>query len=84
MILEFLYKFIHTVNFKNLDNPKSTLVEHAADLEVGASVLVVSFRLGANPLEMVDFILDFVGLDIAKDDARKMTTSSMVREKPPR
>jgi len=40
------------------------------DLEVGATVLVASARVGINPLEIVDFALGFVGLDIAGDDPK--------------
>ncbi len=37
------------------------------DLDVGAS-LIVGVHGGFNPVEMVDFILGFVGIDIADDD----------------
>ena len=44
------------------------------DLQVGATVLVVSARVGVNPLEIVDFALGFVGLDIAGDDPKSHKT----------
>ena len=37
------------------------------DLDVGAS-LIVGVHAGVNPVEMVDFVLGFVGIDIADDD----------------
>jgi hypothetical protein len=40
----------------------------ASDLQVGATFLLVGARVGFNPLEFVDFVLGFVGLDIAGDD----------------
>ena len=36
--------------------------------EVGATLGVFSARVGLNPLEMIDLILGFGGLDIANDD----------------
>jgi len=38
------------------------------DLEVGATAVFVSARVRVNPLEIVDFLLGCVGLDIAGDD----------------
>jgi len=38
------------------------------DLEIGGTWIVVSGRIGINPLEIADFLLGFVGLDIAGDD----------------
>jgi hypothetical protein len=40
----------------------------ASDLQLGATLLIVNVRLGFNPLEFVDFLLGFGGLDIAGDD----------------
>ncbi|MBS3763968.1 MAG: hypothetical protein ACLFWL_13670 [Candidatus Brocadiia bacterium] len=40
----------------------------ATDLQAGATLGIVSARAGINPLEIVDFLLGFVGLDIARDD----------------
>ena len=62
------YRSGRWLNFKNLDHPKSSLIKHATDFEVGATVIALSFRVGINPLEIVDFLLGFVGLDIAMDD----------------
>jgi hypothetical protein len=39
-----------------------------SDLQVGATLLILQARLGVNPLEILDFLLGFVGLDIANDD----------------
>lgn len=47
------------LNFKN-----------TTDLQLGASLGIVSFRVGINPLEIVDFLLGYVGLDIAGDDPK--------------
>jgi hypothetical protein len=41
------------------------------DWEIGATLGVVSFRFGVNPLEVLDFVLGFVGLDIGRDDPKK-------------
>ncbi len=69
-------------------NLKPSYVDHntntfnrITDLELGASALLVSARVGINPLEIVDFILGFVGFDIANDDPKnkgkeKPTTES--------
>lgn len=40
----------------------------ATDLQVGAHVLLVSARAGVNPLEFLDFLLGFAGIDLAGDD----------------
>lgn len=40
------------------------------DFEVGGTLVFVSARVGVNPLEIVDFVLGFVGLDIAGDDPK--------------
>jgi hypothetical protein len=40
------------------------------DLQVGATLGIVSMRVGINPLEILDFLLGFVGLDIAGDDSQ--------------
>jgi hypothetical protein len=42
---------------------------NATDFQVGATALIVSARAGLNALELLDFVLGFVGLDIAGDDA---------------
>jgi hypothetical protein len=43
---------------------------NATDLQVGATALLVSARAGFNTLEFLDFLLGFVGLDIAGDDVQ--------------
>ena len=40
----------------------------ATDLQLGAHLLLINARLGFNPLEFLDFLLGFGGLDIADDD----------------
>lgn len=50
------------------DDPSTSSFNRATDLEVGVSLLLVSGRVGVNPLEILDFLLGFVGLDIANDD----------------
>jgi hypothetical protein len=35
---------------------------------MGATALIMTVRAGFNPLELVDFLLGFGGLDIAGDD----------------
>ena len=40
----------------------------ATDLQLGAHLLLINARLGFNPLEFLDFLLGFGGLDIAGDD----------------
>ncbi len=41
---------------------------HAFDIEVGATVLIVGARAGFSPGEFLDFLLGWVGIDIAGDD----------------
>lgn len=40
------------------------------DLQVGATIICVSAHVGINPLEILDFALGFVGMDIADDDPK--------------
>ena len=40
------------------------------DLQAGITLGVVSARAGVNPLEILDFLLGFAGLDIARDDTK--------------
>lgn len=58
------------LNFKasDMDSNKNTF-NRLTDLEAGASLGVVSIRAGINPLEIVDFIFGFMGVDIAGDDS---------------
>ena len=42
--------------------------KEATNLEVGGTLLLVSASVGLNPLEIVDFLAGFVGLDPAGDD----------------
>jgi hypothetical protein len=51
------------------DNPQQLWTFNTTtDLQVGATLLLIGGRLGFNPLEFVDFLLGFVGYDIAGDD----------------
>lgn len=47
-------------------------------LEAGATLGVVSFDVGFNPVELVDFLLSWFGIDITGDD--KETVWDLVRE----
>ena len=48
--------------------PPEISFNEATDLQAGATLLLVSARAGFNPLEFVDFLLGFAGVDIAGDD----------------
>jgi hypothetical protein len=41
------------------------------DIEIDATLGFISARVGVNPLEFIDFLVGFVGLDIAGDDPNK-------------
>lgn len=61
--------------------PDSLSFHELTDVEVGATLALVSIRTGINPLEILDFLLGCVGLDIAKDDPmtkEKQTTPPTV------
>ena len=51
-----------------LDLPDPLSFHEATDLQLGGTLLLVSARVGVNPLEIVDLLLGFVGIDIAGDD----------------
>jgi len=55
------------INFNSERNPKVSHFKKATDFQVGVSAFL-SVRLGLNPLEIVDFLLGFAGIDIASDD----------------
>ena len=59
------------INCNAADDPHSSAIKRAADIEIGASLLFVSARIGINPLEIFDLFLGFMGLDIAHDDPQK-------------
>ena len=40
----------------------------ATDLQAGAHLLLINARAGFNPLEFLDFLLGFAGIDLAGDD----------------
>ena len=50
-------------------DPNPFAFRELADLELGATVFVVSVRAGVNPLEILDFLLGVAGFDPARDDA---------------
>lgn len=38
------------------------------DMQIGATLLLFTARVGVNPLEFIDFLFGFVGVDLAGDD----------------
>ncbi len=74
--------WINTFKSKKKRRNMSTF-HQATNLELGASVLLISARVGVNPLEILDFILGFVGLDIAKDDPERTGTKKPTTESTP-
>jgi len=54
------------------------------DLEIGGTLLVFSARAGINPLEIVDFVFGFVGIDIANDDPKKEDKEKPTTESRPK
>ena len=48
--------------------PPELSFKETTDLQMGATLLLVTVRAGFNLLEFVDFLLGFGGLDIAGDD----------------
>ena len=59
------------LNFIGKTYPERSFFNKATDLEAGATLGVISARVGFNPLEFIDFLLGFVGLDVAGDDKQK-------------
>lgn len=53
------------------DTPAISVFRSATDIEFGATLVFLSARVGINPLEILDYVLGFFGLDIAKDDMKK-------------
>jgi len=45
------------------------------DVDVGACVVPLAARVGVSPGEMLDFLLGWLGIDIAKDDASRKASS---------
>jgi hypothetical protein len=43
--------------------------ESVADLQIGSTHGIVSARIAFNPLETLDLLLGFVGMDLVGDDA---------------
>jgi len=52
----------------NRDDPISASFTEWTRFEFGGQVGIVGGRAGFNPIELVDFLLGFVGVDIAGDD----------------
>ena len=70
------------INTSGEDRERSAF-NRASNIEVGASLLIVSARVGINPLEIVDYILGFVGIDIAKDDPKREDKEKPTTESTP-
>jgi hypothetical protein len=51
------------------DRLRQSAFNTATDIQAGITLGFISARAGINPLEIADFLLGFVGLDIAGDDA---------------
>ena len=64
------------VGIGNRDEPQSSAFNTITDFECGATLGIISARAGINPLEIVDFIFGFVGIDIANDDTIKKTEAN--------
>lgn len=67
---------MHAVGFwlpferhKVSDKLRASAFNTATDIQAGITLGVISARAGINPLEIADFLLGFVGLDIGGDDA---------------
>jgi len=50
--------------------PPDLSFNEATDFQAGGTLLLVSLRAGFNPLEFLDFLLGFGGVDIAGDDPK--------------
>ena len=57
--------------------PNETAFHEITDLEVGGTIILVSVKAGINPLEILDFLLGYVGLDIGKDDPKPENKPTM-------
>ncbi len=51
--------------------PPDLSFHNSTDFQLGATLLLVSARVGFNLMETVDFLLGFAGIDIGKDDPRR-------------
>ncbi|MEI6166465.1 MAG: hypothetical protein WCS52_04665 [bacterium] len=56
------------LNWSPMRNPGESGFHRATDFEAGVTLGIVAARVGLNPLECLDFLLGFCGLDIANDD----------------
>jgi hypothetical protein len=56
------------LNFLGNPYPDDSLLKGATDFEAGAGLPAVCVRIGVDPLEFVDFLFGFMGLDIMNDD----------------
>jgi hypothetical protein len=64
------------------EQPTNSVFHAITDLEIGLTMGIVSVRVGVNPLEFLDFLLGFVGLDIASDDPKKSDKPTSSRTLP--
>lgn len=62
------------INIWNIQTPHEPIFARATDIEAGATLVFVSIRAGINPLEIIDFLLGFAGIDIAGDDPKETVT----------
>ena len=51
--------------------PPEVAYGEVTDLQFGVTLLLVTARAGLNPLEFVDFLFGFVGVDLAGDDPQQ-------------
>ena len=54
-----------------------------SDVEAGATLGIITIRAGINPLEIMDFLLGCIGLDMAKDDPQREKKPTTGRTVPP-
>lgn len=61
-------KWINTLGKTDGITEQPSLFSRATDIELGVMLGIAGARLRVNPLEIVDFTLGILGLDIAKED----------------
>lgn len=81
MTRSFGTSWIPALNRKSEVDPFS--FHEATDIEVGATLLLVSARVGINPLEILDFMLGFLGVDLAGDDPPSAAATAQQLETAP-
>jgi len=67
---EFWLPLLELLNDDTLDKYDPLAFGEITDFELGGMLVFVSADVGINPLEIADFLLGFVGLDIAGDDPK--------------